>query len=274
MKIHGLCLTKNEADVIELFLRKSLEWCDYIYVYDNGSSDNTWGIVRDFSDNEPRIIPYTTDDRPFDNALRAELFSAYRKKAARGDWWCRLDTDEFYADDPQAFLKKVPASSQVVWAAHCQYYLTMEDVERLGSAAEATAPVMTWESLPHYYLSNSSEARFFRHRPGLVWNTGAWPLHVGLIYPKRIRLRHFQFRSPAQIQRRLDTRHDAIKAGNPDFPHNVARDWREVLAKRKDLYYDDLISPPKIDERTLPRFLEPAPQRLIKRVCHGLGIWP
>ena len=46
MKIHGLCVVKNEADIIEQTLRSAATWCDWIYVLDNGSSDGTWEKVQ------------------------------------------------------------------------------------------------------------------------------------------------------------------------------------------------------------------------------------
>jgi glycosyltransferase involved in cell wall biosynthesis len=45
-KIHCIALCKNEADVIGVCLQEAVKWADYIYVYDNGSSDGTWEIVK------------------------------------------------------------------------------------------------------------------------------------------------------------------------------------------------------------------------------------
>ncbi len=39
MKIHGICLIKNEADIAAWFLGESSRWCDFIYVLDTGSTD-------------------------------------------------------------------------------------------------------------------------------------------------------------------------------------------------------------------------------------------
>jgi hypothetical protein len=32
-----------------------------------------------------------------------------------GDWWCILDADEFYIDDPREFLEAVPKRFSSVW---------------------------------------------------------------------------------------------------------------------------------------------------------------
>ena len=46
MKIHAICLTRNEADVIEPCLLEAAQWADRIYVYDGASTDGTWEIGR------------------------------------------------------------------------------------------------------------------------------------------------------------------------------------------------------------------------------------
>ena len=270
-RIHGICLVKNEGDIVEYTLSRAARWCAPLYVLDNGSTDDTWAIVRRMAETIPQIVPYKSEAVPFDNALRGEVFRAFRDHASAGDWWCRLDADEEYADDPVKFLGTVPKRFHVVWSAHLQYYLRPEDVE--GMSAVGPPPKIGPENIPLYYCANAAEARFFRHRPGLEWPDGSWPRHMGLVYPKRIRVKHYQYRSPAQIQRRLDTRHQAIREGNRDFPHIVAHSWRDQLVN-EGLSYDAGDGHYEIDDANLPNHLEPTHQRVLKRILHGFGIWP
>lgn len=128
MKIHGICLVKNEVDVVRQSLTTAAQWCDFIYVFDNGSTDGTWEKVLSLADSYPQIIPYKQDDKPFDDGLRGEPFNHYRRNSVRGDWWCRVDADELYIDDPRTFLAALPARYQAVWAASFQYYFTDQDV--------------------------------------------------------------------------------------------------------------------------------------------------
>ena len=56
MKIHGLCLVKNEADVLQETLVSALHWCDdHIYVFDNGSNDGTWELVQELANQHLQI---------------------------------------------------------------------------------------------------------------------------------------------------------------------------------------------------------------------------
>jgi glycosyltransferase involved in cell wall biosynthesis len=274
VRIFGLCLVKNEADILRLSLQESLRWCDRIFVFDNGSSDATWDIVRDFGAQDTHVVPFKQDSKPFDDALRAEIFNAYRKEATTGDWWCRLDADEFYVDDPRAFLAAVSPAHHVVWGAWLQYFLTEDDLGRFGEWDEREPVLMTPERLPRYYQALGGEPRFFRHRDGLVWDSGAWPAHLGVVEPRRIRVKHFQYRSPGQIQRRLDTRRAAAAHGWEHFGHSTQTHWREKIADPKKLVLDRGDGKYASDATSLVSHLERPWQRAIKKVMHGLGVWP
>jgi len=274
MRIHGIYLVKNEGDIVRHSLRESARWCDRIYIYDNGSEDGTWARAEELARELPQVVLFKREDKPFDDALRAEVFRAFRGDARPGDWWCRLDADEFYIDDPRTFLARIPRSHHVVWAASLLYYLTHEELARFTPADESVPPEITSGNLPRYYSARASEARFFRHRTRLEWSGGSWPAHLGLVTPERIRLKHFQYRSPAQIQRRLDTRRLAAERGWQHFGHSTQSDWREKIADSRELHLDRGDGVYVVDETNMPRHLEPPLQRAVKRVIHGLGAWP
>lgn len=274
MRIHGICLVKNEADVFRSFVEASARWCDRICVFDNGSTDRTWELCKELARTTPQITIYRQDDRPFDDALRAEVFQQFRADAANGDWWCRLDADEFYIDDPRTFLAAVPETDHVVWSIHLQYYLTAADLPRFTPEDALTPPIIDASNFPRFYRADASEARFFRHRPRLEWTRGAWPIHVGLVTPARIRVKHFQYRSPAQILLRLETRRQAAARGWEHFGHSLESDWHAKIADPATLDLDRGDGAYVIDEHCLPRHLEPPFRRFAKRIMHGLRLWP
>jgi hypothetical protein len=275
MKIHGICVVKNEGDVMRYFLTEAARWCDRICVLDNNSTDQTWDIVNEMAAQHPEVVPYRRELGPFTDALRGDVFNHFKAQAQRGDWWCRLDADEIYIDDPRAFLAAVPRAHHVVWSVHLQYYLTEADLARFAPDEEgAPLPAITAENAPRYYIANASEGRFFRHRPGLQWPSGAWPRHLGLVTPKRIRLKHLQYRSPAQARARFKTRSDVGARGGQMFDHWARADWKETLGDPAKLHEDRQDGNYVVDEGQMPRHLEGAGQRMVKRVMHGLGLWP
>lgn len=273
MKLHGMCLVKNEADIITETLSKAAQWCDFIYVFDTGSTDETWMKVKELGAEDPKIVPYRTECRAFSDSLRAEIFAAFRDQAAAGDWWCRLDADEVYIDNPRVFLRSVPRRHHVVFSASHQFYFTERERDAWQRDPE------TWEALPaeerlRYYVCDHSEARFFRHRVGLQWPSGSWPRHMGVTHPRRIRLKHLQYRSPSQIQKRLDTRRQASADGWKLFDsYDGVKDWQEKIADAGKLQFDDQSGRYLVEESLLSRHMEKPLHRAVKYLMHGSGMW-
>lgn len=231
MQIHGICIVKDEADIMEACLTKALEWCDQIYVFDNGSTDGTWELVKNMARRHPAIVPYKQDAQVFKDSLRYEIFQAFRGRAKPGDWWCRLDADEFYVDNPRVFLAKIPLRYGLVVTVSITYYFTDRDAERYEADPELFLKQPLEERIRHY-LAHWSEPRFFRHSADLTWreDDGGFPAAAAQmqIYPVRIWLRHYQYRSPEQIERRLRTRWPAIQAGR--FRHEAVSNWSDGVA--------------------------------------------
>src|SRR5262245_7685834 len=99
-RIYGICLVKNEDDVIAQTLTFATRYCERIFVIDNGSSDETWNVVQDLSRNHPAIVPFEQTLQPYGDWLRAIVFNAVHRELSDADWWLILDADEFLAEDP------------------------------------------------------------------------------------------------------------------------------------------------------------------------------
>jgi glycosyltransferase involved in cell wall biosynthesis len=239
MKIHSICLVKNESDIIAKTLKAATEWSDFIYVYDNGSTDETWEIVLNLSQKNKQIIPYKQDDSPFRNSMRGEVFNHYRGNSSEGDWWCRLDSDEVYIDDPRIFLAKVPQEYQIVVKASFEYYFTDKDLELYNHDPSLYADDVPIEQKCRYYINNWSEPRFIRYKEDVEWSQNdEWPPSIwqeAPVYPIRIWLKHYQYRSPQQIQKRLDTRREAVVRGEA-FLHEAQADWKEAVTQSKFVF--------------------------------------
>ena len=272
MKIFGICLVKNEEDIIAYALSRQSEWATKIFVYDNGSTDRTWEIVKEVALTNPKIVPFKTEAKPFRDGLRAEVFNAYSHLVSDGDWWCvRCDTDEIYIDDPREFLTKVPNKYHVVSSIHFEYRLTKDDVVNLSFDKPVEALI---EQLKYYHKKQTSEVRFVRHRNRLQWpeNKGyGFPKHRGILAPDKIRIKHFQYRSPEQIQRRIAIRKIATEQGYKFFKRDNVDNWEDKLVSKEECIFDNgFMQMGYLQNRNTVPILK----LLLLRILHGTKIFP
>jgi hypothetical protein len=108
----------------------------------------------------------------------------------------------------------------------------------------------------------------------MIWGEGSWPTHVGIVSPLRIRLKHLQFRSPKQIEHRLEVRKLAVEEGQISFrSYNSNLNWKEKIVNHNDLSFDDGNSFIK-NEQDMPSHMEAIHIRILKYILHGLRIFP
>jgi glycosyltransferase involved in cell wall biosynthesis len=244
MKIFALCVVKNEADVIAYTLDKASEWATKIFVLDNGSTDGTWEIINELSRANSSVIPWKQMFEPFYDGIRSKLFNSFSEEAKEGDWWCfRLDADEVYLEDPRKFLRKTPLVYDYVCKKSIDFVLTGEDLQEHDFDSHSFK-----ENIQHikYFMPKAwVEARFFRHKAGVIWKENQEILRLkGLVYPKTILVKHYQYRSPAQMQTRLNIR-NASKADKalpkdikPGWLHINEKSWKDLIRKRSEVIYE------------------------------------
>lgn len=239
MEIFAIMLVKDEADIVQAVLKSASEWATKIFVLDNGSTDGTWEMIQSMRNDI--IVPWKQDLRPYTNGMRADVFNHFRSVAKPGDWWCfKLDADEFYAEDPRAFLAGIPQRYQIVAKKSIDYYLTPGDVENYQFTGIFD---LDKTHITHIGKTCWAEQRFFRYRKNIIWDNSPdshYPRHIGVLAPQTILVRHYQFRSPQQMQRRLDLRNSlSTKKEGHAFKHVTQTDWHQLLMNEDSVLADD-----------------------------------
>jgi glycosyltransferase involved in cell wall biosynthesis len=253
MKIYAICLVKNEDDVVGQTLTYAARYCDKIFVIDNGSTDSTWQIVQGLSKKQLQIIPFMQTQERYDDGLRWHVYEAHNRELTDSDWWMILDSDEFLAEDPRPVIgEAMRKRADVIEAWQIQFYYTEKDYESWQTGGDSRALPIT--SRRRYYRIDHREARFFRNLASGDWQTSflrrklpmpPWlrsasvkdsrqtlPIRIGKKLRRRILNRHYQYRDPPQIEKRL-----LLRYGNPLFAAQVkSPDWRSVMRASKDLY--------------------------------------
>src|SRR5688572_6009541 len=130
MRLVAVSIVKNEADIIEAFVRHTLAWVDHHLVFDHDSTDGTREILQALRA-EGLPIELFTDDA-LGNLQQARSNHLTRRAATRlaADWVLPLDADEIFTGPGRTELEHQLASLQAGQPASLpllNYYPTAED---------------------------------------------------------------------------------------------------------------------------------------------------
>jgi glycosyltransferase involved in cell wall biosynthesis len=238
MKFHALLPVRDEADIIGQCLAHALKWADAIYVFDTGSVDNTWEIVQEFASRDKRVIPLQKEPVYFsETRLRGYMFHVARQQMRDGDWFLRVDADEFHHIPPPEFVKNSMRKHETV--AYHQYY----DFQLLQSGVDAwnrgeeTRQRPVEERRRHYTISAYAEPRLCRYRETMQWPpTVSFPFNAGFVARERLPIRHYPHRDPVQLERRCRLRaimmadeENRANWSRPELHHWAEREWRNFI---------------------------------------------
>jgi hypothetical protein len=135
MKFHGVACVKNEADIVEAFVRHNLGFLDQLRLIDHGSTDATPDILRRLQDEGLPLVVQRDESL---GKLQGEKMTLLLRQAAQAgaDWIFLLDADEFI-DGPAPTLPPPPSDSPGVLKIAWQTYTAMP-----GDDAQENNPVL------------------------------------------------------------------------------------------------------------------------------------
>jgi glycosyltransferase involved in cell wall biosynthesis len=224
MAIYGLCIVRDEDDVIRQSLIYALNHCERVFVLDNDSSDETWRIVEDVARRHPRVAALGQIREPFRNGLRSVIYNEFHRRLADDDWWLMLDADEFLAESPWPAIEQANREgANLIETWQAQFYYT--DVDLAARRTDRVdRPIFERR---RYYCIDWHEPRFFRNRTGGHWDPARserFPDGIRKVCSRRVLNRHYQFRDPPQIEKRI-----ALRYRNNAFAHVRSRYWRDYV---------------------------------------------
>lgn len=201
MRLVAVSIVKNEADIIEAFVRHTLAWVDHHLVFDHDSTDGTREIlgalqgeglpVTVFGDNHPGHIQQARSNHL--TRLAAEKHGA--------DWVLPLDADEILCGPGRAALE------QALQAAGTSRPASLALLDYCASAADDPAEPNPVLRLQHSRPSPSPTRKIFVPRalaidPALVAGKGSHALYrdnqalPNSTLPDGFYLAHLALRSP------------------------------------------------------------------------------
>lgn len=240
MRLHGLLLTRDDADIIDECVAHALTWCDGLYVFDTGSSDDTWERINEHALVDHRVVPLRKCEPAvmMSSPLRAFVFNLVRDRFEEGDWWVQQDVDEFYHISPRNFIyERLRPTETAVYNQHFEFRITREEVERWragdDSVFDRSRPIADLRR--HYNILIHSEPRMFRFRKAMQWGCrSAYPWNMGYVARERIPIRHYPHRDPLSLQTRLILRNHLLPLSQENWSHWAVTDWRHYVADEGD----------------------------------------
>lgn len=121
MKIVSISMVKNESDIIESFVRYTLNIVDGMIILDNGSTDETKSILYNLQKEKLPIFILEDENKYYEQDI---LMNELSKKAIfehNAEIICPIDADEFLTSidgqNPRTLIEKIDSNSylQIKW---------------------------------------------------------------------------------------------------------------------------------------------------------------
>lgn len=239
----ALLPVRDEEDIIGQCLGQLLTWADRVFVFDTGSVDDTWEIVQNIAEKDRRIKLLGKDPVYFsDTLVRGWIFNQARREMRNGDWFLRVDADEFHHIPPPVFVQqRLRAHETVVYHQYYNFCLLASEAAAWESGLETvqdrSRPIE--ERRRWYVPSVYAEPRLCRYRSSMKWPPSvSFPFNAGYVARERLPIRHYPYRDPGQLARRCLVRSvmlaDLINRANwaqAESHHWALSDWREFITE-------------------------------------------
>lgn len=225
----GVCMVKDEADIIEHTVRRMLTQVDAILIADNNSTDGTRDILAKLSLEMPDRVDVVDDPEPgyYQSSKMSTLaHRAYIRHAA--SWVVPFDADEVWfsrwgrvAD----VLAKLPENEGIAPAVVFDHVTTDLDdtseedpTKRILWRRSASLPLPKVAVRPVAWVvieQGNHGARYYDRSPNPV-----------------LEVRHFPYRSDEQFVSKV--RNGAAAYAATDLPDTVGAHWRQYGAILRD----------------------------------------
>lgn len=248
MKIFGISMVRNEADIIGLTVLHTLSLgLNKVLILDNGSTDGTDQVLRNLAKEDERVV-WMRDNSLYDQqAITTELArEAYRQGA---DWILPFDADEFWWSKGGNFRQTLSESKAgALWVrpvnfiqARSQHEPTVEALLTMTRRSVETIPpgnlarqlmeshqvgLVQIASAQNYVSRPTSEVKIWRGNHVVSGVRGEHARGDGII------CFHAPLRSRALLESKMERSHRLTEAGVSGSAWHVWH-WARMIAEGK-----------------------------------------
>ena len=234
MKTYGFMIVKNEADILTQTIEALCKYGSFekIFIYDNGSTDDTLKIAKKFS-SEKIVVNEISNE--FSDNLKFENIYHHKDILKEGDWFAILDADEIYQENLQPLIDAAESEgANYIESKSAQFYFT--EIEE-NYDFDPNIPAFTQHP---FYLVNYGEPRIFKYSTKSILTSDLVKKRHGSLYPcsRKILIHHVQFRSSKQVQKRLEIR---LKnnSHSKNWGHINSKYWQKYIVPAEFLHRFD-----------------------------------
>lgn len=212
--VWGVSMVRDEVDVIEPVVRHLLDQgLDRLVVADNLSVDGTLELLGELARDEPRLVVLRDLEPAY---FQAEKMSRLAHLAGRAgaDWVVPFDADELWFAEQGSVKEHLAREPADVCYAHFHHMIPTEVVDTLSPSTE-----LVMDATPSFPGKVA-----FRSHPLSVLVAGNHDVARVGDRAVGLRIAHAQYRSPAQVARKL--RQGAASVDLTQPADNIATHWR------------------------------------------------
>jgi len=257
MKLHGMAMVRNEADIIEVFVRHNLTVLDHLSVVDHGSTDASASILAALvSEGLPlEVTRETSLEYRQSDVVSHEVLRILSTTGA--DFIVLLDADEFLKVPSrsrlEAALASMPSGMHAVQEWHTyvpDFSRTLDPVARIRSSRKVMPAHGFHKAIIARHFLNSPmqivDGNHFLLKP--VGTAGDRSVEHFPLLPEESALAHVPIRGADQLTAKIAVgwlARLAARRNDPTLSPTLAFHWREayeMLAAGKSFSTDDLIA--------------------------------
>ncbi len=250
MRLVAVSVVKNEADIIEPFVRHTLAWADAHLIFDHASTDGTREILAALQREGLPLRLFTDDALGHLQDVRVTYLQRLAVREWGADWVLLLDADEILTGPGRAELEAALAPTPPDTAARLpmvNYLPTTDDsahepnpVLRLRHCQ--TTPPHAWKVVVPRSLASRDEITVGKGSHSLHRGAERLPDHP---LPNAFFLAHLALRSPQhQILRVVHAELQKLSRGRANAGLDVHyRLGFQLLAGNPDLFFSTVYQP-------------------------------
>lgn len=233
----GIAMVRDEDDIIGDVVQHMLAQVDALIIADNLSTDHTGRILELIADHNSNLVVYLDDEVGYQQSLKMSALARLAHEEFGAEWIVPFDADEvWYAPTPRLgdFLRTLPPGDDIVRARLFDHVCTGRDDPTIASPTTR----IQWR---RSYVAPLPKVAC-RYRDGLTIEMGNHGANYqdlgGRVSDRRIAVRHFPYRSPEQVVRKVRNGAEAYAA--TDLPEHFGAHWRQ-WGRILDLHGEDAI---------------------------------